>query len=142
MKTFFTILSVFLIVLVLSCEKNETVEPPDNKEFVLSTDKNSYLNLQDIAFTLSNTSINNLAYLGCAFNNSPVFEIEKYTNEEWEIAHFALCVEYHWHPLLENKEISDTIYSNWLDFGRYRLTTRLLQDTTHFSVYSNEFEIK
>lgn len=142
MKPLLTLLSVILIILVLSCERNEDVELIQTEEVLLSTDKNSYVDLQDITFKLSNTSYDNLAYLGCAFNNPPIIEIEKYTNEEWIIEHFTLCIDYFWHPLLENKEISDTIHSNWLDTGRYRLATQLLQDTTHFKVYSNEFEIK
>jgi len=142
MKTLFTILSFILIVLLLSCERNETEELHEKKEVELSTDKNSYMNLQDIAFKLSNSSNNNLAYLGCAFNYSPVIELEKYTNEEWIIEHYSLCIEYYWHLLLQNEEIFDTIHSNWLDAGKYRLKCHLMKDSLEIVVCSNMFEIK
>ena len=142
MKTLSTSLSFILLVLLLSCERNETEELPDKKEAELSTDKNSYMNLQDIAFKLCNSSNNNLTYLGCAYSYSPVIELEKYTNEEWTIETATLCIEYSWHQLLQNEDILDTIHSNWFDAGKYRLKCHLTKDTAQLTVYSNEFEIK
>lgn len=142
MKKLFTSLSFILLVFVLSCEKNETEELLEKKEVELSTDKNSYMNLQDIAFKLCNNTNSNLTYLGCAFGNSPVIELEKYTNEEWIIEHYSLCIEYFWHTLLQNEEIFDTIHSNCFDAGKYRLKCHLMMDSLEIVVCSNMFEIK
>jgi len=137
-----TLLFFVLIFFILSCERDEIDESPDKNEVVFSTDKNSYMNLQDIAFKLSNRLNNNVSYFGCFFGSSPVIELEQYTNEEWEIKHFTLCVEYSWHQLLQNQDMLDTIHSNWFEPGKYRLVIELMKDTIQIPVYSNEFEIK
>lgn len=130
-----------MVMLFWNCERNETVEIPDKKYVELNTDKNSYLNLQDIAFNLCNNSHDNLSYLGCWFSNSPVIELEKYINEEWVVEHYTLCVEYSWHQLHSGQEIADTIRSNWFDTGSYRMKCNLMIDSLETIVYSNVFEI-
>lgn len=137
-----TIAFIFFITL-LSCDTNETEYLPDEKDVDLFTDRNSYMNLQDIAFKLCNNSHNNLSFLGCWFSNSPVIEIEKYKNEEWATHHFTICVEYSWHQLNSGQEIIDTIHSNWFDTGKYRLKCQLLEnDSIESIVYSNVFAIE
>ena len=142
MKTFLTSLLITFSIILFSCKKEKTEIPNYKEEIVFSTDTNSYMHLQDIAFTLTNRSNNDLTYFGCSYGIKPVIEIEQYINEEWKITHFTLCIEYSWHQLVPDKDIHDTIHSNWIDPGKYRLKCQTMKDSIVSEVWSNEFEIE
>lgn len=137
MKLFLQILSIISFIFLLSCNKEELNQPLVEKKIEFSTDKNVYYDMENIAIKFQN---NTSSYIGV--NWCRLYYLEKYQADKWESMGGPPCPGESGFEIAPHTVKSDTLHSNWLDKGKYRLATFTLRlDTTYFKVYSNEFDI-
>ncbi len=138
MKTSHIILILIVLVAMISCNKEEEVQTAALKKIEFSTDKNEYHDLEDIVIKFHN---NTSSYIGV--NWCRLYYLERFEDDEWKSMGGPPCpFDGSFIVYKPNETFRDTIYSNWLDKGKYRFATfNLRLDTTNCKVYSNEFDI-
>lgn len=128
---------LFLIILI-ACEKDISI----NDKIDISTDRETYMNLMDIVIRITNNSENDLVYEVC--NGKIPYGIEKYADENWGLIYSPVCnafQSYCCKALIPGQEYLDTIKSNWLDAGKYRLVYSFEVNNSANAFYSNTFKI-
>lgn len=137
MKPILKLLSIILLTLLLSCNKEKIMQNPVQKEIDFTTDKSEYHDLVDIAIRFQNNTSSYLWVNWCR-----LYYLERFENGKWENMGGPPCPGGSSIQIEPHSVIMDTMYSNWLDKGKYRLATYdLWIDTAYTTVYSNEFDI-
>lgn len=136
MKPYSIMLPIVFITFLISCNKEETEQLIIQEEIEFSTDKNVYHDLEDIAVNFQNNTSFNLHVNWCR-----LYYLERLENGTWEGMGGPPCSGGSGFYIMQGSVISDTMYGNWLDVGKYRLVTYdISMDTSHITIYSNEFE--
>jgi hypothetical protein len=133
-----SIVTIVLIgIMSFSCHKEEVIAKVQVK-----TDKNTYMDLQDIIIAISNNSDELLEFYICNGKQSPTYELQRYSGQ-WVTIDAAICngfSSYCCGVMKIGETKNDTLISNWLDKGKYRFKYSFGTDNSKI-FYSNQFNV-
>ncbi len=143
LKTFWIIAILAFSIIISSCDKEEkeTTTAPEPTVIVF-TDNTSYIDHDNIVFTIKNETQDTVKYGACAFSNILDIEIQKKTDSAWVTTNATLCLDYIWADLAAHSQVSDTISADILELGDYRIKSKLIVGSNNTVLYSGEFNKK
>ena len=138
-KTFLIIAIMVFSIIVSSCDKEDETTNTPEPTVIFFTDNTSYVDLDNIVFTIKNETPDTVKYGACAFSDVLDIEIQKKTDSAWVTTNSTLCLDYMWANLAANSQISDTISADMLEQGDYRIKSKLIVGSNNTVLYSGEF---
>ncbi len=141
-KSIGTIAILAFFVVLVSCKKEEEKTSEPDPIVTVYTDNTTYVNLDNIVFTIENKTPNTINYTICGFSHILDYEIQKRIDSEWVTSAAPTCPDFTWVDLEVNTKISDTISASNLDKGDYRFKMKLIIESNSTIMYSNIFNLK
>ena len=129
---------IFVGIVIFSCDNEEIIA----EKVQVKTDKNTYMDLQDIIITITNNSDELLEFYICNGKQFPTYELQRF-NGKWSIIAASICngfSSYCCGVMKIGETKKDTLISNWLDKGKYRFKYSFGTDNSKV-FYSNQFNI-
>jgi hypothetical protein len=144
MKTLTKIATLILLILIISCNKEKGIESQDipEKNVGILTNKDSYINSEQIIVKIANNTNNEIQFLACMYMKPYYLKFKK-ENEEWiNKGAGHPCPDFNKNSINPNSIKTDTFSLINYETGIYRLKLNLYIENIDTNYYSNEFEIK
>lgn len=133
-----TLTTILVVIMGFSCDNEEIVA----EKVHVKTDKNTYMDLQDIIITIRNNSNAPLEFYICNGKQFPTYELQQF-NGQWTTISASICnglTSYCCGVMEIGETKKDTLISNWLDKGKYRFKYSFGAGNSKM-FYSNQFNI-
>jgi hypothetical protein len=137
MKKVSPIIVVFVVACgLLSCNKEEKISNDPQEGICFYTDQSTYTKADKIVVKFWNNTESNILSGSCRLYHKEIFK-----NNSWKITGEGPCPGGSNIYIVPKEWSIDTIKSQWLEEGKYRLVAEIYDYKESMTVYSNEFVI-
>ncbi|MCB0806137.1 MAG: hypothetical protein KDC05_10095 [Bacteroidales bacterium] len=132
---------ILLILIQLSCTKNNEPELIPIEYIKIQTDKQMYHQDEMIAYRIINKTFDEITFFACQYQSDPALKLQKYDGGEWIDLIYTVCPEFTRIPVQNNQVHSDTLIPFFFAGGNYRVGVLFRWDQHDTLIYSNNFGI-